>query len=450
MSEEVKTEIGLTFDNDGEFWMSYQDFLKYFDIVEICNLTLDSLSEKQISNGKKSWEMSTFEGQWVTGVSAGGRRSCIDTFHNNPQYSITLEDPDKDDEDAKCAIIVTLMQKNRRTRCKGNPNLLSISYAIYKVTDHDLAQKPIGTNFFKYNASVGTPPEYINLREVSWRFKLDPGQYLIVPCTYEPNNEAEFLIRVFSECAHTMEENDETIGYGEPDHKPHPNLPNPFYEAKPDEELEELFLSVAGSNEEIGWIELKKLLDALRDDRSKEKNNNEGIHTEQPLHNKNQTHNSNKKPAKQEPVEDNPGILCGLVQTPEKGFSKDICRSMVAMMDVDMSGKLGLVEFKQLWTDIKNWKAAFKMYDTTGSGKLETFGLRAALSSAGYQLNSRIVNALGYRYRSDTDGSITFNDFIMCAIKLKTMIDIFQDHVSEKTGKAEFNLDEWVTRTVYS
>lgn len=95
---------------------------------------------------------------------------------------------------------------------------------------------------------------------------------------------------------------------------------------------------------------------------------------------------------------------------------------MVAMMDVDMSGKLGLEEFKQLWTDIQKWKAVFKLYYTNGSGKLEAFSLRDALASAGYQLNNHIVNALGHRYGSRIDGSIAFDDFIMCAVKIKTMM----------------------------
>lgn len=80
ISEEVKQELGLVSDYDGEFWMSYKDYLKHFDCVEMCNLSPDSLSEKQLSRGKKRWEMSTFEGKWVVGVSAGGRRSCIGTF----------------------------------------------------------------------------------------------------------------------------------------------------------------------------------------------------------------------------------------------------------------------------------------------------------------------------------------------------------------------------------
>lgn len=44
--------------------------------------------------------------------------------------------------------------------------------------------------------------------------------------------------------------------------------------------------------------------------------------------------------------------------TLQYGFSKDICRSMIAMMDVDRSGKLGLEEFKKLWCDVKSWQVS--------------------------------------------------------------------------------------------
>lgn len=32
---------------------------------------------------------------------------------------------------------------------------------------------------------------------------------------------------------------------------------------------------------------------------------------------------------------------------------------MIALMDVDRSGKLGFDEFKKLWIDIKDWKVVF-------------------------------------------------------------------------------------------
>ena len=38
-----------------------------------------------------------------------------------------------------------------------------------------------------------------NLREVSGRFKLPPGNYLIVPSTYYPGQQGEFMLRVFTE-----------------------------------------------------------------------------------------------------------------------------------------------------------------------------------------------------------------------------------------------------------
>lgn len=170
ISDDVKQEIGLVSDVDGEFWMSYRDFLKYFDRVEICNLSPDSLSDEQVSMGKRRWEMSVFEGEWTAGVTAGGCRNYLDTFWHNPQYVITLTDPDFDDDEGKCTVIVALMQKNRRSRRNMGSDCLTIGFALYKVTDRDLAQKPLKMNFFKYNASVARSPSFINLREVIFRF----------------------------------------------------------------------------------------------------------------------------------------------------------------------------------------------------------------------------------------------------------------------------------------
>lgn len=104
-----------------------------------------------------------------------------------------------------------------------------------------------------------------------------------------------------------------------------------------------------------------------------------------------------------------------------QGFSKDVCRSMVAMLDIDQSGKLGLEEFRALLNDIAKWKAVFKLYDLDSSGKLSAFELREALNSAGYKLNNRILNALAHRY-SSRDGMVAFDDFIMCSVKIKTMM----------------------------
>lgn len=94
---------------------------------------------------------------------------------------------------------------------------------------------------------------------------------------------------------------------------------------------------------------------------------------------------------------------------------------MVAMLDADKSGKLGFEEFEALLSDIAKWKAIFKTYDTENSGRIPGFQLRESLQSAGYHLNNRVLNALGHRYGS-RDGKIAFDDFLMCAVKIKTYI----------------------------
>jgi calpain len=78
--------------------------------------------------------------------------------------------------------------------------------------DPDNVPKPLDLDFFKYNASVGRSPSFINLREISCRFKLPPGTYCVVPSTFEASEEGEFLLRVFSEKSNNMEELDDTVG----------------------------------------------------------------------------------------------------------------------------------------------------------------------------------------------------------------------------------------------
>jgi calpain len=96
---------------------------------------------------------------------------------------------------------------------------LTIGFAMYHLQDPDNVPKPLDLNFFKYNASVARCPSFINLRGVSCRFKLPPGVYCIVPSTFEPNEEGEFILRVFSEHRNNMEENDEKVGLGEVDER---------------------------------------------------------------------------------------------------------------------------------------------------------------------------------------------------------------------------------------
>lgn len=61
------------------------------------------------------------------------------------------------------------------------------------------------------------------------------------------------------------------------------------------------------------------------------------------------------------------------------------------------------------------------MYDSDKSGTFSGFELREALHSAGYKLNTKVLNVLMHRY-GNRKAEIHFDDFMMCAVKLKTMM----------------------------
>uniref|UniRef100_T1I8H1 Uncharacterized protein n=1 Tax=Rhodnius prolixus TaxID=13249 RepID=T1I8H1_RHOPR len=104
----------------------------------------------------------------------------------------------------------------------------------------------------------------------------------------------------------------------------------------------------------------------------------------------------------------------------------------------------------RLWRGSENTMraAVFESYDKAKTGYLEPFGLNEALKSAGFKLNNQVRNALCHRYAS-SDGRIRFDDFLMCAIKLDTLINNFRNKDPNNTNEAKFSLEEWVAIIVY-
>uniref|UniRef100_A0A7N8XIF8 Calpain-3 n=1 Tax=Mastacembelus armatus TaxID=205130 RepID=A0A7N8XIF8_9TELE len=178
-----------------EFWMSFDEFKSTFTKLEMCNLTPDALQGDE----RHSWTVSVNEGRWVRGSSAGGCRNFPETFWTNPQYRLQLYEEDDDPEDGEvvCTVVVSLMQKGRRMQRLLGAKFLTIGFSIYEVLCGQ--NQHLQKDFFLYTASKAKCKTYINLREVTERFRLPPGEYVIIPTTFQPHEEGEFILRVFSE-----------------------------------------------------------------------------------------------------------------------------------------------------------------------------------------------------------------------------------------------------------
>uniref|UniRef100_A0A674A1J5 Calpain-1 catalytic subunit n=1 Tax=Salmo trutta TaxID=8032 RepID=A0A674A1J5_SALTR len=222
---------------DGEFWMSFSDFLLEFTRLEICNLTADALEATQ----QKKWSSVVYQGEWRSGSTAGGCRNFPATFWINPQFKVALQHPDTAGQ-SDCSFLVALMQKDRRKKRKEGEDMETIGFAIYEARTvpplHPLSVH-LKRDFFLTHGSSARSELFINLREVSSRFQLPAGEYIIVPSTFEPKKEGDFVLRVFSE------------------------KPTELDESQIDAGFKSLFRQLAGEDMEISATELQTILNRI-------------------------------------------------------------------------------------------------------------------------------------------------------------------------------------------
>uniref|UniRef100_A0A8C7USM1 Calpain 8 n=1 Tax=Oncorhynchus mykiss TaxID=8022 RepID=A0A8C7USM1_ONCMY len=315
---------------DGEFWMAYSDFLRQYSKLEICNLTPDTLVSDEVGR----WNHYQFEGMWRVGSTAGGCRNHAATFCSNPQFAIKLDDVDDDPHDGKdgCTFLVGLMQKDGRKERRFSRDLNTIGFSIYQVQHHHPRK------------SVAMSNTFINLREICDRFKLPPGEYVIIPSTFEPHKKGSFLLRVFAE-------------------KHAPDIT----EGDVDPYFKRLFLQIAGSC-----------------------------------------------------------LLTGIYY---------ICLDHNQM---DGNAKLGLVEFHTVWTKIQKYLEIFKSHDSDNSGTMSTHEMRGALTEAGFQLNSEVLQLIVSRY-ANSEYSMDFDCFMGCLIRLEMLFKMFKTLDKHDSGKIELD-----------
>uniref|UniRef100_A0A3B3DI95 Zgc:136872 n=1 Tax=Oryzias melastigma TaxID=30732 RepID=A0A3B3DI95_ORYME len=180
----------LSIRDDGEFWMTLKDFCRNYSDLDICASNPDFLEEGSACN----WKTSFYEGRWVAGTTAGGCMNNLESFWTNPQYRVQVEKLN-----SKCAekqgeknMLVSLMQKpdKRNRRLVQN---LHIGFSIFEAH-----RGKFPAHFFGRNKPVAQSKTFLNAREVMEFVALKPGEYLIVPSTFHPNETASFILTIIS------------------------------------------------------------------------------------------------------------------------------------------------------------------------------------------------------------------------------------------------------------
>ncbi|XP_075178524.1 calpain-1 catalytic subunit-like isoform X3 [Anomaloglossus baeobatrachus] len=175
---------------DGEFWMLCDDFCSLFSWMVICEGRQDSPQCK----------VTELSGCWERGVSAGGGRR-LKSFFTNPQFRFRVgvaSDPEAESvtepgNEERWTVLVELLQTDRRAA------KLHMTCHLYRVPEELVPRPYLDRGFFTRSRPVADTGPAQNSRGVTVRASVTPGEYVIVPSTYDANQEGHFYIRVHRE-----------------------------------------------------------------------------------------------------------------------------------------------------------------------------------------------------------------------------------------------------------
>nr|XP_055106583.1 calpain-12 [Symphalangus syndactylus] len=402
---------------DGEFWMELRDFLLHFDTVQICSLSPEVLGPRPEGGG---WHIHTFQGRWVRGFNSGGSQPNAETFWTNPQFRLTLLEPDEEeDEDEegpwggwgaagawglarggrtpKCTVVLSLIQRNRRClRAKGL-TYLTVGFHVFQIPEELLGlwDSPRSRALLPRLLRADRSPLSAR-RDVSRRCRLRPGHYLVVPSAAHAGDEADFTLRVFSERRHTAVEIDDVIS-ADLQALQGPYLPLELG-------LEQLFQELAGEEEELNASQLQALLSiALEPARA---------HTRTP-----------------------------------REIGLRTCEQLLQCFGHGQS--LALHHFQQLWGYLMEWQAIFDKFDEDASGTMNSYELRLALNAAGFHLNNQLTQALTSRYR-DSRLRVDFERFVSCVAQLTCIFRHCSQHLDGGEGVICLTHRQWMEVATFS
>ncbi|EHH50927.1 hypothetical protein EGM_01834 [Macaca fascicularis] len=377
--------------DDGEFWMAFKDFKAHFDKVEICNLTPDALEEDAVHK----WEVTVHQGSWVRGSTAGGCRNFLELFGKTPLFYHLGYFPSNGKHDS--CHRVGFRHSSIRALIPFACNSLIHAGAVIEINPTQTAHYQRG--YFAFSLGIIRSSVGGLIEQGEERFKLPPGEYILIPSTFEPHQEADFCLRIFSEKKAITRDMDGNVDI---------DLPEPPKPTPPDQETEEelrfraLFEQVAGEDMEVTAEELEYVLNAVL---------------------------RKKKDIK------------------FKKLSLISCKNIISLMDTSGNGKLEFDEFKVFWDKLKQWINLFLRFDADKSGTMSTYELRTALKAAGFQLSSHLLQLIVLRY-ADEELQMDFDDFLNCLVRLENASRVFQALSTKNKEFIHLTINEFIHLTM--
>lgn len=200
IDNKIKQQLKYDQQANGHFYISFTDFYFSFDRLQLVYVNFNAFYSNSDANIDYNWEIRQFKGAWIPGENAGGcGNDDRDYYWRNPQYSIALTAESSRDDD-KISLIISLIQTEQvRKRAETNGSYENsnepISFRIYQVSVKSLVSRYSENQL----TEVGNLNIYLAEKEVSKRFDLPPGDYVIIPSLFEKDKPMQFVLRLFME-----------------------------------------------------------------------------------------------------------------------------------------------------------------------------------------------------------------------------------------------------------
>ncbi|GAB1606534.1 calpain-11-like [Argonauta hians] len=179
--------------NEGEFWISMEDVMKYFDVLDLCHQERDAFIDSLNGTNNKEktdWNTVTYIDSWKLDISSGGSDREADSYWSNPQFLLDLEN-----EKEEVPVIISLMEIMEKNRKRMD---IFIGFDVHRIKKD--APKPLKDgSYSEESLRFELRSEKTEWRENTKYMLLKPWKYVIIPFTQKAYKESRFLLRVFSQ-----------------------------------------------------------------------------------------------------------------------------------------------------------------------------------------------------------------------------------------------------------